>query len=77
MIINRHTGAEKHVQKKQKHCFIMNPRTLYKKKTTKTPVVEMSRRSTFYTQTLYTWALPSQLHSTQTVHMGTALTAIR
>lgn len=72
MIMNRHTGAENHVQKDQKHCFIMNPRTLYKKTP---PVVEMSRRSTFIYRH-YMWALPFQLHSTQTVHMGTALIAI-
>jgi hypothetical protein len=45
--------------------------TLYKK----TPVVEISRH-TVYIQVLYMWALPFRLHSRQSVHTGTALTAI-
>lgn len=77
MIRNRHMGAEKHVQKNQKHCFIMNPRTLYKKKQNKNSSCRNEQTQhilytdctrgpcplSYILHRLYTWALPLQLYS--------------
>lgn len=50
--------------KNQKHHFIMNPRTLYKK----TCSCRNEQTQHVYIQTLYIWALPVKLNSTDCTH---------